>query len=258
MLFAKMVEVWEDNGLILKAKEQEQEDSKKRKIMADIQANHGRQTIGMLNAMWARMIEGDHMAPEVALEELMNINSHQFAKIMHHDEDTEDEESIDYDEFPIIGPAHSKWLLEKYDALAKEAEKEGTELDFPYKRADLEDSVDSNSYPYWLKLLPSAPTAQPDKAIKQLLWQKHPVAITWNKMLDDAQNEGRFKLDKEALWEHRANREKARALKEEMNASFNQRMEESKPLSDREKAKRKKILSRHKEDPEAHQQFLET
>ena len=204
MLLSKMLDEFREMGLIMKAKEQEGEDSEKRKRIDKNDKKSGRELTRLLGAEYSRRIYSERMSPADALEDMVMLLNDQFQEITNHT-DKPDYKGITFDEYPIITPAQSEWLIDKYNETKDRMIGPDGKSEFGWTEEDLVDTVDSNSHAYWLGLLPSSITPRPATSVNQLMYQNHPLGSTWHNILEDSMKRGDFKLDTEALSQHREN-----------------------------------------------------
>ena len=212
MLFSKMLDEFRDAGLIMKAKRQYEEDEAARKQREEREAKSGRNFQRVLNAKYDQLIYTEMESPEDALEEMVNILNEQFAELINYEED-DDHEGISNVDFPIITPAQSQWLIDKYKKTKDAMTRADGESKFSYDIDELKPSVDSNSHAFWLGLLHGKHPPHPAKSVEQLLRQKHPLGATWHNALESSRARGDYKLDREGLARHRANIDTAREQK---------------------------------------------
>ena len=267
MLFSKMLDEFREAGLIIKAKKQEEDDATRAKHRETMERRNGAKLKNLMDQVWSKKMNQEQETPEGALEDMMNLLNHQFADVINHEDNDDDLQADEYDEYPVITPAQSEWLVKKYKSLKlanvaeterlleekgkdnpalaesgsasfgrdkqpndKFSTEEEVESDFPFTEDDLDPTVDTNSHASWLGVLPNS-IPNPDKAVENLLYAKHAAGGVWSALLSSAIESGDFQIDQEGMQRQRQNKEMAQqqrgAFTSHAERGFKQGREES-------------------------------
>ena len=207
MLFAKMLRELDDSGLLLKAKKRSKEDEVKREKYARRDAKNGRELTNIMERLWFQRTHEEKESAEDILDDMVYLLNNKFADTIKHDADSVDEDGIEHDEIPLVTPAQSKWLQEKYKELVEERGEGFKDRMVDFK--DLQPTTQRNSIAYHLGMLPSSIREDPQRAIDDLLYDESPLGAAWYGFLEGAINDNRFQLDEKAMQDFLANRAEA-------------------------------------------------
>ena len=173
MQFADLVVALQDNRLLLKSKWTEEEQQERAKHFQILEEKNATQTKHLMDETWNELIHREKMDIPDAFDEMLELMNTAFAKEIGHIEESENENEYGCNDYPIITPSQSEWLQnifhsDEYHAALTRDSPIGEE---PLTEDDMKSTIDSESVPHWLGLLPTSKgRAQPSKLIQQLLW----------------------------------------------------------------------------------------